>query len=102
MVKTNQLLCVVTVIQAVCDLCWWRGGIVDDLEVGGPSVIDNVNSPEAMSGVSPSAKDDLAIECDFTAGGVEEYFATGVTEDWNGEKIVCQPWKGMGHSGIGG
>jgi hypothetical protein len=55
-----------------------------------------------MSGVSPSAKDDLAIECDFAAGGVEEYFATGITENWNGEKIVCQTWKGMGHSGVGG
>jgi hypothetical protein len=59
-------------------------------------------SPEAMSGVSPSAKDDLAIECDFAAGGVEEYFTAGVTENWNGEKIVCQTWKGMGHSGVGG
>ena len=85
----------------MCDLCWWRGGIVYDLDVGTPSVINDANSPEAMSGVTPSAKDDLTVECDFAAGGVEEYFATGVTEDWNGEKIVGQTWKGMGHPGIG-
>jgi hypothetical protein len=91
MVKMDQLLCVVTVIQAVCDLCWWRGGIVDDLEVGGPSVIDDANSPEAMSGVSPSAKDDLAIECDFAAGGIEEYFAAGVTEDGMERRLFISP-----------
>ena len=87
--KNGSTLCVVTVIQAVCDLCWWRGVIVFDLDVGSPSVIDNANSPEGMSGVSPSAQDDLTVECDFATSGVEEYLTAGVAEDRNGEKIVC-------------
>ena len=101
MVKTDQLLCVVIVIQAVGALWWWRGGIVANPEVGSPSVINDANSPEAMPRVTPTTKDDVAVECDFVAGGVEEHFTTGITEDWNGEKIVCQPWQGMGHMGIG-
>ena len=80
---------VVTIIQAVCDLCWWRGVVVFDLDGGSPSVIDDANSPEAMSGVLPSAQNDLTVECDFATGGVEEYLATSVAEDRNGEKIVC-------------
>ena len=54
-----------------------------------------------MLGVTPSLEDDFAIECDFTAGGIEEYFASGITEDRNVEKVVCEAWKGMGHPGIG-
>jgi hypothetical protein len=54
-----------------------------------------------MPRVTPTAKDDVGVECDFAAGGVEEHFTTGVTEDWNGEKIVRQPWQGMGHTGVG-
>ena len=89
MVKTDLLLHVVTIIQAVCDLCWWRGVVVFDLDGGGPSVINYANSPEAMSGVSPSVQDDLTVECDFATSGVEEYLAAGVAEDRNGEKVVC-------------
>ncbi len=34
--------------------------------------------PEAMSWVTPSSEDDLAVERDFTSGGVEEDLAAGV------------------------
>ncbi len=62
MVESDQLLCVVTVIETVRDSGRLRGGIVvHDLHVGCPSIVNNANPPEAISGVTPSSEDDFAI-----------------------------------------
>jgi hypothetical protein len=68
----------------VCYRGWWHGVIIYDFDVSCPSIVDNANLPEAMSGVTPPPKDDFTVKCDFAAGGIEEYFPTGIAEDWNG------------------
>ncbi len=62
MVESDQLLCVVTVVETVHDSSKLRGGIVvHNLHVGCPSIIDNVNPPEAILEVTPPSEDDFAI-----------------------------------------
>ncbi len=62
-----------------------RGGdIVIDLQVGRPAIIIDVDAPEAMLGVMPPLEDDFTVKSYFATGGVEEYFATSVAEDYNG------------------
>jgi hypothetical protein len=56
------LLCVVTVIESVRNGGGLRGGIViHDLHVGCPSIVNNANPPEAMSGVVPPSEVDFAV-----------------------------------------
>jgi hypothetical protein len=52
--------------------------------IGCPSVANNADAPEAVVRVAPPSEDDHAIVCDFTPGGVKEYFASGVTKDGDG------------------
>ncbi len=62
MVESDQLLCVVTVVENVCNGGGLRGGIiVHDLHVGFPSIVNDANPPEAISGVTPPSEDDFAI-----------------------------------------
>ncbi len=62
MVESDQLLGVVTVVETVCDSGGLRGGIVvHNLHVDCPSIIDNANLPEAISGVTPPLEDDFAL-----------------------------------------
>ena len=63
MVEACELLRVVTVVEAVGSGGRWRGcgGVICDLEVGCPPVVDDAYSPEAMLGVAPTAEDDFAI-----------------------------------------
>ncbi len=62
MVESDQLLCVVTVVETVRDSSGLRGGIVvHDLHVSCPSIVDNVNPPEAISGLTPPSEDDFAV-----------------------------------------
>ena len=83
MVESLQLLCVVTIVETVRYGVGLRGGfIVSDLEVGSPSVVDNTHPPEAMLGVAPPLEDDFAVESYFASGSMEEYLASGITEDW--------------------
>ena len=64
------------------------GGIVGNLDVGSPSVVNDAYPPKAMSGVLPPLEDDGAVERNFTSGAVEENIATGVAEDSDREEIV--------------
>lgn len=63
MVEACELLRVVAVVEAVGSGCRWGGcvGVNRDLEVGRPPVVHDAYSPEAMSGVTPTAEDDVAI-----------------------------------------
>ncbi len=62
MIELYQLLCVVTVIETVCNSGGlWGGVVVHDLDVGCPAIVDNTNPPEAMSGVAPSSEDDFTV-----------------------------------------
>jgi hypothetical protein len=62
MVESDQLLCVVTVIESVRNGGGLRGGIViHDLHVGCPSIVDNANPAEAILGVTPPLEDDFAV-----------------------------------------
>ncbi len=83
MVELRQLLCVVTIVETVRDgIRLWGGFVVSDLEVGSPSVVNNAHLPEAMLGVVPPSEDDFTIESYFASGSMEEYLASGITEDW--------------------
>ncbi len=80
----RQLLCIVAIVETVCNGSGLRGGdVVIDLHISRPAIINNANMPEAMLGVMPPLEDDFAIKSYFATGGVEEYFATGVAEDCN-------------------
>jgi hypothetical protein len=62
MVETDQLLCVVTVVETVRDGGGLRGGIiVHDLHVGCPSIVKDGNPPEGISRVTPPLEDDFSI-----------------------------------------
>ncbi len=62
MVESDQLVCVVTVVETVRNGGGLRGGIiVHDLHVGCPSIVNNANPPEAMSGVVPPSEVDFAV-----------------------------------------
>ncbi len=62
MVESDQLLCVVTVVETVHNGGGLRGGIVaHDLHVGCPSIVDNANPPEAVLGVTPPLEDDFSV-----------------------------------------
>jgi hypothetical protein len=62
MVESDQLLCVVTVVESVRNGGGLRGGIVvHDLHVGCPSIVNNANLPEVILGVMPPSEDDFAI-----------------------------------------
>ncbi len=52
--------------------------------IGCPFVVNNVDASEAMVRVAPPSEDDRAIVCDFTPGGMKEYFASGVAMDSDG------------------
>jgi hypothetical protein len=81
----RQLLRIVAIVETVSDGSSLRGGdVVVDLQVGCPAIINNANAPEAMFGVMPPSEDDFAVKSYFTTSGVEEYFASGVSEDCNG------------------
>ncbi len=81
----RQLLCIVTIVETVCNGSSLRGGeVVIDLQVGRPAIINNANSPEAMFGVTPPSEDNFSVKSYFATGGIEEYFATSVAEDCNG------------------
>jgi hypothetical protein len=45
-------------------------------------------------------KDHFALKSYFATGGVEEYFATHVTEDCNRKEVVGEAGKAVGHAGI--
>ncbi len=85
MIETRQLLRIVAIVETVRNGSSLRGGdVVIDLQVSCPAIINNVNTPEAMFGVTPNLEDDFAIKSYFATGGVEEYFATSIAEDCNG------------------
>ncbi len=85
MVEACQLLCIVTIIETVRNGSSWRGGdVVINLQVGCPAIINDANAPEAMLGVTPPSEDDFAIKSYFATGGIEEYFATRISEDCSG------------------
>ncbi len=52
--------------------------------IGCPSIINNADAPEVMVRVAPPLEDDRAVVCDFTPGGVKEYFASGIAKDSDG------------------
>ncbi len=85
MIETRLLLHIVTIVETVHDGSGLRGGdFVIDLQVGCPAIINNVNAPEAIFGITPPLEDDFAVKSYFSTGGVEEYFTTSVAEDCNG------------------
>jgi hypothetical protein len=82
MVELHQLLCVVTIVETLCNGIGLQGGfVVSDLEVGSSSVVDDAHPLEAMSRVAPPLEDDFAIESYFASGSMEEYLASGIAED---------------------
>jgi hypothetical protein len=97
----RQLLRIVAIVETVCDGSGLRGGdIVINCHVGCPAIINNVNAPEAMCGVTPPSEDDFTIKNYFATGGVDEYFATSITEDCNGKEVVGEAGKAVGHTGV--
>jgi hypothetical protein len=77
-------LCIVAIIETVCNSSGLRGGdVVIKLSICCPAIIDDANTSEAMLGVTPPLEDDFAIKSNFANGGIEEYFATGIAEDCN-------------------
>ncbi len=49
MIELYQLLCVVTVVETVCNGGGlWGGVVVHDLDVGCPAIVNDTNPPEAM------------------------------------------------------
>jgi hypothetical protein len=85
MIEMRQLLCIVAIVETVHDGSGLRGGdVVIDLHISCPAIIDNVNTPEAMLGVTPPSEDDIAIKSYFATGGINEYFATSIAEECNG------------------
>jgi hypothetical protein len=84
MVESDQLLCVVTVVETVRNSGRLRGGVVvHDLHVGCPSIIDDANLPEAILGVTTPLEDDFAIYHYFTAGSIKEYLTASIAEECN-------------------
>ncbi len=85
MIETGQLLHIVAIIETVSNGSSLRGGdVVVNLQVGCPAIINDANAPEAMFGVTPPLEDAFAIKSYFATSGIEEYFATSITEDCNG------------------
>ncbi len=85
MIEMRQLLRIVAIIETVHDGSSLRGGdVVINLKVSRPAIINNADTPEAMFGVMPPLEDDIAIKSYFLIGGIEQYFATSITEDCNG------------------
>ncbi len=81
----RKLLCIVVIVETVHNRSGLRGGdVVINLQIGRVAIVNNLNMPEAMFGVTPPSEDDFAIKSYFATGGVEEYFATGIAEDCNG------------------
>jgi hypothetical protein len=62
MIESYQLLCVVTVIETVCNSGGlWGGLVVHYLHVGCPAIVNDTNPPEVMLGVAPSSEDDFTV-----------------------------------------
>jgi hypothetical protein len=80
----HKLLCIVAIVETVCNGSGLRDGdVIIDPHIGHAAIVDDSNTPEAMLGVMPFSEDDFAIKSYFANGRVEQYFATGVTENCN-------------------
>ena len=85
MVETRKLLFVIAIVEAVgYGNVGMRFVVVVDAMIGCPSIVDNTDVPEVMVRVMPPSEDDRAVVCDFTPGGMKEYFASGIAKDGNG------------------
>jgi hypothetical protein len=81
----HQLLCIVPIVETVCNDGGLRGGdIITDIQIGRPAIINNANTLEALLRVTPPLENDFAIKSYFATGGIEEYFTTGIAEDCKG------------------
>ena len=81
----HYLLRIVAIVETVSNGSSLRGGdVVVNLQVGCPAIINDENAPEAMFGITPYSEVDFTVKSYFTTSGVEEYFATSITEDCNG------------------
>jgi hypothetical protein len=62
MIESYQLLCVVTVVETVCNGGGlWGGVVIHNLDVGCPAIANDTNPPNAMSGGVPSSEDDFTV-----------------------------------------
>ena len=58
--------------------------VICDAEIGGPSIVNDANTPKAMFRVLPSSDDDFAVERNLTSGAMEEDVTTCVAKDSDG------------------
>jgi hypothetical protein len=72
-----------------------RSGLIVDGELSCSAIFNDLNLPEVNLGVAPPSQDCLAVECDFTACFVKEYFAARIAQDGNREEIVDKAGKLM-------
>jgi hypothetical protein len=62
MIKMDQLLCVVAIIETASNrLGFGHGVVIEDFEVGSPSVVDDANPLKAMTVVTPPSENDFAV-----------------------------------------
>jgi hypothetical protein len=52
-----------------------------------PAIVDNLDLPKTILGVTPPTQDGLAIESDFSICFVKKYLASHAPHDSNGEEI---------------
>jgi hypothetical protein len=84
-IETHQLLHIDAIVKTVRNGSDFKGGdAVINLQISCPAIVDNVDMPKAMLGVTPPSEDDFAIKSYFATSGIDKYCATSVAEDCSG------------------